>query len=91
MIQVYCHGQEHSREPGQDLCSQCSGLLLYAKERIQACRFGDQKGFCSKCTVHCFKPDRREDVKQVMRYAGKRMLLHHPLMALRHLFQQVNR
>jgi hypothetical protein len=29
----------------------------------------------------------REQVKVVMRYAGPRMLLHHPLLALRHLIR----
>lgn len=28
----------------------------------------------------------RERVKQVMRYAGPRMMLKHPLLALQHLF-----
>ena len=89
MIQVYCHGNEHVREQGAALCSECQELLQYAQDRIRICQFGDSKGFCSKCKVHCFKPDRRESVKRVMRYSGKRMLLHHPLMALRHVFQQV--
>jgi hypothetical protein len=28
----------------------------------------------------------REKVKEVMRYSGPRMLLHHPILALRHVF-----
>lgn len=89
MVQVYCHGKGHAREQGAALCSDCQGLLQYARDRIQGCQFGDGKNFCSKCTVHCFKPARREEIKEVMRYAGPRILFYHPFMALRHLYQEV--
>ena len=35
--------------------------------------------------VHCYAPARRQEIQAVMRYGGPRMLLHHPLMTLRHM------
>jgi len=37
--------------------------------------------------VHCYKPERRKQIQQVMRYAGPRMLRSHPLLAIRHLLK----
>ena len=36
-------------------------------------------------SVHCYQPQMREQIRQVMRYSGPRMLFHHPVMAIRHL------
>jgi len=35
--------------------------------------------------VHCYAPEMREKIKEVMRYAGPRMLLSHPILAIAHL------
>ena len=32
----------------------------------------------------CYKPAQREQVKVIMRYAGPRMLLRHPVLAIMH-------
>lgn len=37
---------------------------------------------CHKCSVHCYMPEMRERIKEVMRYSGPRMLLHHPVEAM---------
>lgn len=82
MITIYCRAHH---EPGRELCRDCSQLLEYAGKRLNLCPFQEAKPTCGKCTVHCYKPEMRETIRKVMRYAGPRMLLHHPLMALRHL------
>lgn len=82
MIGIYCSAHH---QPQDQFCPQCQTLLEYAHRRLSACRFGAQKLSCKKCPVHCYKPAMREQIRQVMRYAGPRMLLHHPLSALRHL------
>lgn len=46
----------------------------------------ETKTFCSACKIHCYRAHRREQIRQVMCYSGPRMLLHHPLMTLRHLW-----
>jgi hypothetical protein len=79
MIHIYC--RDH-HEGG--LCQECKGLLDYANVRLDRCRFGTEKPTCANCPVHCYRPERREQVKKVMRYAGPRMLWEHPIMSLRH-------
>ncbi len=81
MIHLYCQ-HRHSTCPG--LCPECGKLLEYATARLQRCRFGAEKPTCAKCPVHCYSPDRREQIKEVMRVAGPRMIWAHPLLSLRH-------
>ena len=81
MIRIYCKGQ-HGEDP---LCEECSHLWDYAEERLAKCPFGVEKPTCQNCTVHCYKPEMRQQIQEVMRYAGPRMIWHHPLMAVRHL------
>ena len=68
------------------LCPQCQALLDYAHKRLEHCKFGEDKPSCTRCPVHCYKPAMREQIRQVMRYSGPRMLLHDPIMAIRHLW-----
>ena len=68
------------------LCPQCQALLDYAHQRLEHCKFGEDKPSCTRCPVHCYKPAMREQIRQVMRYSGPRMLLHDPIMAIRHLW-----
>lgn len=82
MILLYCRAHHGAV---RELCEDCAGLLEYARERIEKCPFGKEKPVCNQCTVHCYKPESREQIKIVMRYAGPRMLLRHPLLAIRHL------
>jgi hypothetical protein len=35
--------------------------------------------------VHCYQREIRAQVREVMRYAGPRMLLRHPILAITHL------
>ena len=69
MIEIYCqrqHGTNGKR------CPECAKLLEYALLRLERCPFGDEKPVCSKCPVHCYRPDRRERIREVMRFAGPR-------------------
>lgn len=83
MITLYCK-KNHGSAPG--LCPECQELLTYAHKRLGSCKFGEDKPTCAKCTVHCYKPDMRERIKNVMRFSGPRMLYIHPLIAVRHLW-----
>jgi hypothetical protein len=55
-------------------------------ERLRRCPFQEGKTTCAKCPIHCYKPTMRERVRVVMRYAGPRMMLRHPSLAMWHLF-----
>lgn len=84
MIRLYC---KH-KEGNATLCPSCQQLLEYAKLRLSKCKFGDKKTSCEKCPIHCYKPDKREQIRKVMRYSGPRMIIYHPIMALRHLMKK---
>ncbi|MDF7824910.1 nitrous oxide-stimulated promoter family protein [Pontiellaceae bacterium B12227] len=84
MIRLFCKknhvGQSHP-------CRDCLAVEKYALQRIENCPFGNEKPVCNQCTVHCYKPEMRERVKEVMRFSGPRMLLRHPVLAVRHLIR----
>lgn len=82
MIALYCR-EQHGTSDG--LCEDCAGLRTYARQRLEKCVFGAEKPTCANCPVHCYKPDMRQKVRVMMRYSGPRMLLHHPVLAVRHL------
>lgn len=82
MIRIHCHDL-HDRGR-RDLCASCAGILAYADERLDRCVFPGNKPTCVNCPVHCYRPEMRARVKEVMRYSGPRMLYRHPWLALRH-------
>lgn len=85
MIRLYCRHKEGNDE----MCADCAELLEYSHKRLSQCPFGEQKSTCKLCRVHCYKPSMRERMRAVMRYAGPRMLLHHPAAAIRHLWREL--
>ncbi|QZN98032.1 nitrous oxide-stimulated promoter family protein [Symbiopectobacterium purcellii] len=60
-------------------------LSAYATNRLERCQFGEEKQACKHCPIHCYQPARREQIRAIMRWSGPRMLLHHPILAIRHL------
>lgn len=83
MVEIYCRGHKHGHSVP---CPDCQSLIDYAAARLDLCPFMEDKTFCSACPVHCYEDQMRAKIKEVMRYSGPRMLLHRPLMAIRHLF-----
>ena len=67
------------------MCPACSELASYAERRLDLCPFGSEKPSCANCPIHCYRPEPRERMRDVMRFAGPRMLMRHPWLALRHL------
>lgn len=85
MIGLYCakrHGTWHG-----GLCPACAELERYAHQRSDRCPFMETKTFCSNCRVHCYRKEMRERIREVMRFAGPRMLLRSPGAALRHMIE----
>ena len=85
MIEMYCRGK-HGTPAG--LCETCNELLEYAWKRLENCKFGEQKPNCSRCPIHCYRPDMREKIIAVMRYSGPRMIFKQPLEVMRHLLRK---
>ncbi len=84
MIALYCR-KKHGSKGG--LCPDCASLNEYARVRSDKCPFMETKSFCSNCKVHCYKPEMREKIQEVMRFSGPRMLFHHPVAAIRHVIE----
>jgi len=74
--------------PRSPLCPDCAALIAYSLDRVDACRFGAGKPACARCTVHCFRPAMREQIRSAMRYSGPRMTYRHPYLAARHLMDR---
>lgn len=83
MIAIYCR----KKHGGKSLCPDCAALETYARQRSDKCPFMETKTFCSNCKVHCYRKDMREKIREVMRFAGPRMIFHHPVMAIRHVIE----
>lgn len=86
MVRMYCRGQVHTK--GDLLCPACAELCEYATRRLERCVFGDAKPTCSNCVVHCYSAGMREQIRAVMRWAGPRMLLRHPILGIAHIIDE---
>lgn len=83
MIGMYCKGNHASSD--RFPCTDCINLLEYAMDRLDCCPFGESKGACKNCEIHCYDDEYRESMARVMRYCGPRMLFRYPLMTLGHI------
>lgn len=83
MIEVYCKKKHKTKGA---LCAECKELAEYAALRTSKCPFMETKTFCSACKVHCYAPEKKEKIKEVMRFSGPRMLWHHPVLAVKHAY-----
>ena len=84
MIRIFCRDSHGTRG---ELCSNCAGLFAYAVKRLDKCPFGTNKPACANCHIHCYRPDMREQIREVMRHAGPRMIWRHPVLAALHLIE----
>jgi len=67
----------------------CEAVKEYAFNRLSSCKFGENKTTCQKCPVHCYKPEMRESIREIMRYSGPRMIFRHPIAAIKHLLREL--
>ena len=80
MIDLYC--RHHHGNVGE--CRDCRELYLYARERLRKCPFGEKKSACGRCQIHCYRPEMRARIREVMKFAGPRMVYSHPFLAYWH-------
>lgn len=83
MIRLFYHCRR--RRP---LPPEARQLLDYCLQRLDHCPAGQDKLSCKRCPRHCYQPERREQIRQVMRWAGPRMIFYHPICSIRHLFSK---
>lgn len=85
MIRMYCKGVHHASSVP---CPSCQALIDYCRVRVEHCPREAEKTFCSSCPHPCYAPRMRQQIKVVMRWAGPRMLFHHPILLIRHAFDR---
>ena len=81
MIKMYCRGKHGTRE---GLCPECDALWQYVQVRLDRCPFQERKTTCKNCPVHCYRPDMKRRITEVMRYAGPKMWYRHPILTIWH-------
>ncbi len=86
MVKIYCRAF-HDQQDQQGYCSECQQFLVYSNEKLDRCPYGEAKPACKDCTIHCYKKEQRIKVKQIMSYAGPRMLIYNPVLAIQHLLK----
>ncbi len=89
MVKIYCAGNHQATT--QNPCADCEEFLRYASQRLAKCPYGEEKPTCANCPVHCYKQARREQAREIMRYAGPRMPVRHPWLSLRHSLDSFRR
>jgi hypothetical protein len=82
MVELFC---SHHHGTGE-LCASCRELAEYADRRLDLCPYGADKPACTSCPIHCYRPEPRERMREVMRFAGPRMMRTHLYLAVMHLF-----
>jgi hypothetical protein len=90
MVNIYCraHHSTGKDEDKSEPCSECSEFIRYVNEKLDRCPYGQNKPTCNKCPIHCYKAAQRQQAKEIMIYAGPRMLLSHPILAIKHLIAE---
>jgi hypothetical protein len=99
-IRIYCGGRHRDavKEPvvlrthdvaaihGRPLhlCQACRKLLTHAFMKRTACPL-DPKPKCKACPEHCYAPQYRTQIREVMAYSGRRLVLSGRLDYLIHL------
>lgn len=82
MTALYC-GHFHV----ENECHQCKQFIRYAEQKLDRCVYGEDKPACKHCPIHCYKPEQKNQAREIMRYAGPKMLFKHPMLAIRHLIK----
>ncbi|MEG1030129.1 MAG: nitrous oxide-stimulated promoter family protein [Brevundimonas sp.] len=74
MVRIWCRQHHANQSAAAD-----------ASKRLASCPYGEEKPTCENCQIHCYGPAEREQARVMMRYAGPRMMIYHPIRAVRHL------
>lgn len=95
-VEVYCTSRHSSVEHltvtlpeglgSRVICPECAGFLEYAIIKRVKCPLVDEKPSCKHCRVHCYDKPRREKVKEIMSYSGRRLMLRGRLDYIWHYF-----
>jgi hypothetical protein len=97
-IQLFCHARHDLKVTGEEsmpeflrsrhtdknrLCPDCASLLAHGVKKRSLCPL-DPKPSCKSCHIHCYTPEYRQRIREIMAYFGKRMILRGRLDYLFH-------
>ena len=85
VVFMYCRRKHDSRK--KKLCNDCSDLLQYAHKRAEHCPHIEKGVACRKCQTPCYKPDMKNKMRTIMSWGGPRMILRHPIAAIRYIMK----
>lgn len=95
-VEVYCAGKHPGAErsavtlPGglgeRSLCPECAAFLAYASAKRMKCPLEAEKPTCKHCRIHCYDKPRREKVREIMSYAGRKLMMRGRLDYIWHYF-----
>jgi hypothetical protein len=95
-VEVYCAGKHGAAERAsltlpaglgaRQICPECATFLEYAITKRLKCPLEAEKPSCKHCRVHCYDKLRREKVREIMSYAGRRLMMRGRLDYVWHYF-----
>ncbi len=83
-IELKSHDLEAIAGHSIELCPECAKLLMHSFVKRTQCPM-DPKPACKHCPRHCYHPDYRARIREVMKYSGMKMVLGGRLDYLFHL------
>jgi hypothetical protein len=95
-VEVYCSGK-HEKSVRKSvvlpsglaeriICPDCEAFFEYAVTKRMRCPLEAEKPTCKHCRIHCYDKQRREKVREIMSYAGRRLMMRGRLDYLWHYF-----
>lgn len=69
------------------LCKECAGLLEHSMQKRALCPL-NPKPACKNCHIHCYTPEYRQRIREIMAYSGKKMVLRGRFDYLWHYYFQ---
>ncbi len=95
-VEVYCNAKH--RGAGQlpaplpaglgerTLCPECSLFLEYAIFKRMKCPLEAEKPTCKHCRIHCYDKPRRDMIREIMSYSGRKLMMRGRLDYIWHYF-----
>lgn len=99
-IELFCHARHDRKAVGEraipdilqqgkrsprTICGDCAELLEHGMKKRALCPL-DPKPSCKSCHIHCYTPEYRKKIREIMAYSGKRMIMRGRLDYLWHYF-----
>jgi hypothetical protein len=95
-VEVYCSGKHCGAVMSsfvlpaglgsRTICTECASFLEYAVVKRLNCPLEAEKPSCKHCRIHCYAPQQRDKVREMMSYSGRNLMLQGRLDYLLHYF-----